>query len=93
MTDRGKDCTDKPSTWVVSVSYGVNENQDTMAHQRECLQFGKLSMLGFTFVYASMDGGVAGVGGQCQDPSTRRMNDGSSGRFLPNFPASCPYVL
>ena len=35
---------------------------------------------------------MAGNGGQCIDPKTGQYNNGTSGRFNPSFPSSCPYV-
>lgn len=49
--------------------------------------------MGTTFVYSSGDYGVAGNGGQCIDPVTGQYNNGTSGKFNPSFPGTCPYIL
>lgn len=74
---------DLPS--VISISYGVNEQLLAKpCAQHVCDVFGQLSTRGVSVLVASGDGGP---GRSCQS------NDGSKRtRFLPSFPASCPYV-
>ena len=60
---------------------------------RQCNEYAKLGMLGTTFLYSSGDYGVAGNGGQCIDPTTGMYNNGTSGKFNPSFPGTCPYIL
>jgi tripeptidyl-peptidase-1 len=52
----------------------------------------KLGLMGVTVLYSSGDNGVAGNGGECIDPTTGQYNSGSSGRFAPSFPGTCPYI-
>lgn len=78
---------DLPS--VLSISYGVNEQllaRDYAAHV--CDVFGQLSARGVSVLAASGD---AGPGLSCQS-NTNTTGGGSATRFLPAFPASCPYV-
>ncbi|KAM3504330.1 hypothetical protein MY10362_003634 [Beauveria mimosiformis] len=74
---------DLPS--VLSISYGVNEQLLARDYTRHvCDVFGQLAVRGVSVLAASGD---AGPGQSCQ------VNDGSGAtRFLPAFPASCPYV-
>ncbi|PQK13970.1 hypothetical protein BB8028_0004g09010 [Beauveria bassiana] len=74
---------DLPS--VLSISYGVNEQLLSRDYTRHvCDVFGQLATRGVSVLAASGD---AGPGQSCQT------NDGSGAtRFLPAFPASCPYV-
>lgn len=79
---------------VISTSYVYNEADLSPAYEtRQCLEYAKLGLLGTTFLYGSGDNGVAGLGDQCIDPVTGQHNDGTSGRFSPSFPGTCPYVL
>jgi tripeptidyl-peptidase-1 len=52
----------------------------------------KLGLIGVTVLYSSGDNGVAGNGAQCIDPTTGQYNNGTSGRFNPSFPGTCPYI-
>ncbi|OAA51158.1 tripeptidyl-peptidase 1 precursor [Beauveria brongniartii RCEF 3172] len=74
---------DLPS--VLSISYGVNEQLLSRDYTRHvCDVFGQLAARGVSVLAASGD---FGPGQSCQ------ANDGSGAtRFLPGFPASCPYV-
>ncbi|OAA56920.1 Peptidase S8/S53, subtilisin/kexin/sedolisin [Cordyceps fumosorosea ARSEF 2679] len=74
---------DMPS--VLSISYGVNEQLLSRDYARHsCDLFGQLAARGVSVVVASGD---FGPGMSCQS------NDGSGApRFLPAFPATCPYV-
>eukprot|EP01091_Cochliopodium_minus_P014673 TRINITY_DN500_c0_g1_i2.p1 TRINITY_DN500_c0_g1~~TRINITY_DN500_c0_g1_i2.p1 ORF type:complete len:414 (-),score=121.78 TRINITY_DN500_c0_g1_i2:789-2030(-) len=70
--------TDLP--YVHSVSYGdVEDSLDISFMEAVNVQFIKLGLAGITIVFASGDDGV-GCNGGCT-------------KFLPNFPASSPYVL
>ncbi|KAI0749771.1 subtilisin-like protein [Daedaleopsis nitida] len=86
-----EDCGNKPSAFVYSVSYAGGEDFPAQYMQRQCTEYGKLGLLGMTFFYASGDNGVASnADNLClqADGSTAA----GSGNFLPNFPATCPYV-
>ncbi|KAI0717849.1 subtilisin-like protein [Cerioporus squamosus] len=60
--------------------------------QRQCAEYGKLSLTGMTFVYSSGDSGVAGFGNLCLDDEGEQVPGGSGTRFNPTFPGGCPYV-
>jgi tripeptidyl-peptidase-1 len=60
---------------------------------RQCNEYAKLGLSGTTFTFSSGDYGVAGNGGQCIDPVTGSLNNGTSGKFNPSFPGTCPYIL
>ena len=80
------------ATKVISTSYGYNEADLTAAYEkRQCNEYMKLGLQGTTFLYSSGDYGVAGNGGQCIG-TNGTYNDGSSGKFNPSFPSTCPYV-
>lgn len=80
------------ATKVISTSYGYNEADLTAAYEmRQCNEYMKLGLQGTTVLYSSGDFGVAGNGGQCIAPNGS-YNDGTSGRFNPSFPSTCPYV-
>ncbi|PNP57638.1 hypothetical protein THARTR1_02636 [Trichoderma harzianum] len=70
---------------VVSISYGANEQLFPKAYaQQVCDIFGQLGTRGVSIVVASGD---IGPGLSCQS------NDGTKRtKFMPSFPASCPYV-
>ncbi|CAM1500639.1 Fc.00g098010.m01.CDS01 [Cosmosporella sp. VM-42] len=76
---------DKDLPQVVSVSYGVNEQHVPKTYAKEvCNMFGQLGTRGVSVVVASGD---FGPGFSCQS------NDGkNTTKFLPGFPAACPYV-
>ncbi|KAL1302495.1 hypothetical protein AAFC00_002885 [Neodothiora populina] len=78
---------------VISTSYSYNEADLTPAYEmRQCNEYMKLGLMGSTFLYSSGDYGVAGNGGQCINDDGS-YNNGTSGKFNPSFPSSCPYVL
>ena len=80
------------ATKVISTSYGYNEADLTAAYeQRQCNEYMKLGLAGTTILYSSGDYGVAGNGGQCIGPDGT-FTDGTSGKFNPSFPGTCPYV-
>ena len=70
---------------VMSISYGVNEQVVPRAYANKiCQLFGLLTLRGVSIVVASGD---TGPGVSCQS------NDGKRDtKFLPAFPATCPYV-
>ncbi|KAE8390103.1 peptidase S8/S53 domain-containing protein [Aspergillus alliaceus] len=79
----------KPTN-VISVSYGMQENQLPASYQqRQCLEFLKLGLQGVSVLFASGDNGVAGP------PGTAGVENGCLGNgsiFSPAFPNSCPYI-
>lgn len=79
-------------TKVISTSYSYNEHDLTPFYEmRQCNEYMKLGLMGTTFLYSSGDYGVAGNGGQCI-AANGTYNNGTSGRFNPSFPGTCPYV-
>ncbi|KAJ5645872.1 hypothetical protein N7490_002244 [Penicillium lividum] len=75
---------------VVSISYGMAEADLPIAYQRrQCNEFMKLGMRGVSVVVASGDSGVAGRDG---DPTPSNCLGESNDIFVPDFPASCPYM-
>ncbi|KAF3938743.1 Aorsin [Dactylella cylindrospora] len=80
-------------TLVLSISYGGNEPDYTARYAtRQCNEFMKLGLMGVSVLFASGDFGVGGYGSVCRDFTTGEYNDGLSGRFTPDYPATCPYV-
>ncbi|KAL3963246.1 hypothetical protein ACCO45_000250 [Purpureocillium lilacinum] len=79
------DLDDEALPRVVSISYGVNEQDVPRAHaQRICDMIGQLGTRGVSVIASSGD---QGPGVSCLS------NDGTNTtKFLPAFPASCPYV-
>ncbi|KAK0230450.1 tripeptidyl peptidase A [Armillaria fumosa] len=75
---------DLPAT--ISTSYGDSEDTVPLAYARRiCQGFAQLGARGVSLLFASGDSGVGN--GECIT------NDGTqSKRFVPNFPATCPYV-
>lgn len=75
---------DSPSL-VIATSYGDEEQTVPRAYaERICAQLAQLSARGVSLIFASGD---AGVGRTCVT------NDGrNETRFLPIFPATCPFV-
>lgn len=70
---------------TVTISYGENEQSVPESYSRTvCDMFGQLGLRGVSVLISSGD---SGVGSACQT------NDGkNTTRFLPIFPAACPYV-
>ena len=70
---------------VLTTSYGENEQSVPEEYSRSvCFLFAQLGSRGTSVIFSSGD---TGVGSACQT------NDGkNSTRFLPVFPASCPFV-
>ena len=77
---------------VISTSYGDDEQTVPLAYaKRVCNDFAQLGARGITLVFSSGDGGAGGIAGE--DASACISNDGKKTfKFLPSFPASCPYV-
>lgn len=72
---------------VISTSYGDDEQTISKAYaETVCNQFAQLGAKGVSLLFASGDFGV-GPTGYCL--SNR---DNTTRKFLPAFPASCPYV-
>lgn len=86
-----EDCgTVKPAN-VISTSYGYNEADLSAAYAiRQCNEYGKLGLMGVTFLFSSGDWGVAGNGGYCLNTDGTQTPDGAV--FNPAFPATCPFV-
>ncbi|KAF7545304.1 hypothetical protein G7Z17_g9268 [Cylindrodendrum hubeiense] len=76
---------DKKLPQTISISYGVNEQHLPKNHAKQiCNMFGQLGARGVSVIVAA---GNLGPGVSCQS------NDGTNTtKFLPSFPASCPYV-
>ncbi|TBU33294.1 subtilisin-like protein [Dichomitus squalens] len=86
-----EDCGTKAPAFVYSVSYAGAEDDDVHYMQRQCTEFGKLALAGMTFLFASGDNGVASNSANlCLLPNGTAAD--APGAFLPNFPATCPYV-
>ncbi|KZT58500.1 subtilisin-like protein [Calocera cornea HHB12733] len=73
---------------VVSTSYGDDEQTVPESYaQTVCDQFAQLGARGVSVIFASGDFGVGPSASECYS------NDGANrAMFIPNFPASCPFV-
>ncbi|KAJ6476257.1 subtilisin-like protein [Mycena sanguinolenta] len=86
-----KDCGDKQRSNVISVSYANNEADLTPFYEiRQCNEYGKLGLMGITFLFASGDSGVAGNNDLCVFPNGTQSVDAPL--FNPMFPANCLFV-
>ncbi|KAF7318745.1 Peptidase S53 domain-containing protein [Mycena chlorophos] len=86
-----QDCGTISAPYVVTVSYSEDEASVTeKAAVRQCNEYGKLGLMGMTFLYPAGDHGVAGVDGFCLNSTGQEDPNGQI--FMPVFPASCPYV-
>jgi len=78
---------------VISNSYADDEQTVPKSYaQRACAGFAQLGARGVTFIAGSGDGGV---GDGDPDPATQECitNDGTNRtEFIPEFPASCPFI-
>jgi tripeptidyl-peptidase-1 len=76
---------DRELPQTITTSYGEDEQSVPEPYSRKvCKMFGELGMRGVSVIFSSGDTGVASA---CQT------NDGkNTTRFLPIFPAACPYV-
>lgn len=80
---------DIPQT--ISTSYGEDEQTVPFSYARRvCAGFAQLGARGVSVIVASGDSGV-GDGNPDPASTTCKTHDGQT-RFLPAFPASCPYV-
>ncbi|KAH7909600.1 peptidase S8/S53 domain-containing protein [Hygrophoropsis aurantiaca] len=80
----------KPAN-VISSSYGYNEADLSAKYAaRQCLEYGKLGLMGVTFVSGTGDSGVEGNRGMCLDSKGAQVANGT--RFNPTFPGTCPFV-
>ncbi|KKY15785.1 putative tripeptidyl-peptidase 1 precursor [Diplodia seriata] len=72
---------------VISTSYGDSEQTVPAAYAKKvCSLFAQLGARGVSVLFSSGDSGV-GAAGTCVS------NDGRNAtKFIPDFPASCPYV-
>ncbi|KAI5360665.1 Putative peptidase S8/S53 domain, peptidase S53, activation domain-containing protein [Septoria linicola] len=77
----------KDVPYVISTSYGDNEQTVPKNYAtRVCAELAQLGARGVTLLFSSGDNGV-GKDGTCVS------NDGkNTNKFLPSFPASCPYI-
>jgi tripeptidyl-peptidase-1 len=67
---------------VISTSYGDDEPTLPKSYaQRVCRGFAQLGARGVSVLFSAGDHGVAGRNGTCP-----------GGKFVPHFPASCPWV-
>ncbi|MCJ1300601.1 hypothetical protein MMC08_003398 [Hypocenomyce scalaris] len=88
-----ENCGGYTATKVISTSYAYNEADLTPFYEmRQCNEYMKLGLQGVTILYSSGDYGVAGNDGQCINPVTGMYNNGTSGKFNPSFPGTCPYI-
>ncbi|KAF2003857.1 tripeptidyl-peptidase 1 precursor [Amniculicola lignicola CBS 123094] len=72
---------------IISTSYGDDEQTVPRSYaERVCKQFAQVGARGTSLFFSSGDGGLGSPGGCIS-------NDGkNTTKFLPAFPASCPYV-
>ncbi|OSD00616.1 subtilisin-like protein [Trametes coccinea BRFM310] len=85
------DCGTVKPAYIISTSYGYQEADLTPAYmQRQCNEYGKLSLTGVTFVYSSGDAGVGGRQDVCLDENGNQVTGGKI--FSPTFPGGCPFV-
>ncbi|OCH90819.1 subtilisin-like protein [Obba rivulosa] len=76
---------------VITNSYGYNEAELTPFYMtRQCTEYGKLGLMGVTFLYASGDSGVGGNGDLCLEPNGTQAVGAAI--FNPGFPGGCPWV-
>ena len=90
-----ENCGGYAATKVISTSYSYNEHDLTPFYEhRQCHEYMKLGMMGVSVLYSSGDYGVGGNSGQCiNGPGINATyNNGTSGRFNPSFPGTCPYI-
>ncbi|KAH9816761.1 putative aorsin endoprotease precursor [Melampsora americana] len=86
-----RDCGTVKPAHIISISYGMNEADATKAYlTRQCNEYGKLGLMGVTFIFSSGDNGVAGNRGICLNRDGTQSENGPL--FNPSFPGTCPYV-
>ncbi|KAG5976499.1 hypothetical protein E4U55_007302 [Claviceps digitariae] len=72
---------------VISISYAEDEKLVPAEYARRvCAEFAQLGLRGVSVLVASGDWGVG------RDKQCVRLEDEKTRRFMPSFPASCPYV-
>ncbi|KAH7917848.1 subtilisin-like protein [Leucogyrophana mollusca] len=80
----GQPCGTTKPTNVISTSYGWDEHAlSNLYAGRQCLEYGKLGLMGITVLYPSGDNGVAAIDQTCT---------GKGKTFVPSFPSTCPFV-
>ena len=79
---------------VISISFSWPEADFSPGYlKRQCFEFLKLGLMGVTTIVSSGDYGTqAGVGGGTCIESETAVPEGKTGRFSPQWPASCPWV-
>ncbi|KAH7913799.1 peptidase S8/S53 domain-containing protein [Hygrophoropsis aurantiaca] len=83
-----KQCGTAKPTDVISTSQGIPEHDISNFYAgRQCLEYGKLGIMGVTVIYPTGDHGVAGDG-KCPHPKGHSKDE----KFSVMFPASCPFV-
>ncbi|KAH7907433.1 peptidase S8/S53 domain-containing protein [Hygrophoropsis aurantiaca] len=88
---KGHDCgTAKPTSVISSSYYSVESSYSDLYMNRQCLEYGKLGIMGVTILYLTGDYGVGGLSGVCLAESGK--SNRQHKRFNPTFPASCPFV-
>jgi tripeptidyl-peptidase-1 len=77
---------------VISTSYGDDEQTVPIEYaKRVCASFAQLGARGISLLFSSGDGGAGNAAGQNAEECIS--NDGkNTTKFLPSFPAGCPYV-
>ncbi|KUJ07551.1 subtilisin-like protein [Mollisia scopiformis] len=88
------DCGTATPPQVLSISYSSPEVDFSPQYlQRQCLEFLKLGLMGVTVIVSSGDTGTASgvLPGTCIDADTGASN-ATTGKFSPQWPASCPWV-
>lgn len=77
----------KDVPYVISTSYGDDEQSVPRDYAtRVCSELAQLGARGVTLLFSSGDFGVGATGDCVSNDGTNRP------KFLPAFPASCPYV-
>ncbi|KAI9615686.1 hypothetical protein KEM48_005564 [Puccinia striiformis f. sp. tritici PST-130] len=86
-----RDCGIVQPANVISTSYGMNEADAIPSYLiRQCNEYGKLGLMGTSFLFSSGDNGVAGNRGVCLNRDGSQSVEGKI--FNPSFPGTCPYV-
>jgi tripeptidyl-peptidase-1 len=77
---------------VISTSYGDDEQTVPVEYaKRVCASFAQLGARGISLLFSSGDGGAGDAAGN--NAAECISNDGkNTTKFLPSFPAGCPYV-
>ncbi|KAH7913546.1 peptidase S8/S53 domain-containing protein [Hygrophoropsis aurantiaca] len=82
-----KACGTVKPTNVIATSYLIDEASSSNLYLgRQCLEYGKLGIMGVTVLYPTGDHGVEGNSGCLTN------NDSKTKIFNPAFPATCPFV-